>query len=139
MSRSNLIFPLYLEFPYVDSVSLFRSLRGLPGTVFLDSGQRFNGLGRYSFLTADPFLILLNKGGITETGEGNRKNRSSQNPFLLLGDALDRFRSAHHPELPPFQGGAAGYFGYELALYCRDQFWIGSPTHIRSNPVLIRN
>jgi len=134
MSRFDLIHPLYLEFAYVDPVSLFRSLRGLPGTVFLDSEQRFNDLGRYSFLTADPFLILLNKGGITETGEGNRRNRSSQNPFLLLGEALSRFQSAHHPELPPFQGGAVGYFGYELAHHCRDQFWIGSPTSSNRSP-----
>src|SRR5204862_900816 len=36
------------------------------------------------------------------------------NPFTMLAEQLDRYRAASLPGLPPFQGGAAGLFGYDL-------------------------
>jgi para-aminobenzoate synthetase component 1 len=38
----------------------------------------------------------------------------SDDPFRVLQAELDRFALPVQPDLPPFQGGVAGYFGYEL-------------------------
>jgi para-aminobenzoate synthetase component 1 len=73
-----------------------------PHCVFFDSALRHPTLGRYSFLACDPFhwqTTAWNVGG---------------DPLGDLGARLASFTSPHVPELPPFQGGAAGLFGYEL-------------------------
>ncbi|MBA4017326.1 MAG: aminodeoxychorismate/anthranilate synthase component I [Pirellula sp.] len=69
--------------------------------VFFDSARRERRLGRFSFLAADPFAF------VQESGE--------------QGGAVDRLRAAVAPfpttrraDLPPFQGGAAALFGYDL-------------------------
>ncbi|MGM4954292.1 hypothetical protein [Bradyrhizobium sp. 604_D8_N2_3] len=35
-------------------------------------------------------------------------------PWNVLRDLLARYPQEHRPELPPFQGGAAGFFGYDM-------------------------
>src|SRR5262249_29538289 len=57
-------------------------------------------LGRYSFITADPFEWICTRG--------------KDDPFPRLATALARLRTKPLPGLPPFQGGAAGLFGYDL-------------------------
>ena len=41
--------------PAPTPVDVFRALSGLPHCLFLDSAQRHPTLGRYSYVTADPF------------------------------------------------------------------------------------
>jgi len=69
--------------------------------LFLDSALRDPVLGRYSYLAADPCVTL------TRTVHG-------PDPFRELRDTLARFRSATVPDLPPFQGGLAGLWSYDL-------------------------
>jgi para-aminobenzoate synthetase component I len=111
--------PLVLELvPAPDPTYCCHQFAGLPYRLFLDSAARDARHGRYSFLTADPVAVVRSKGTQTECidlPEGTRR--------ILGGDALDAVRAllAPHmadpiPELPPFQGGAAGYLGYD---WCR--------------------
>ncbi len=80
-----------------------RCFADLPGLVLLDSALLREPLGRYSFLAADPFeTIVLDRAVFGE------------NPLAQLGARLQRFRTEPVPDLPPFQGGAAGLLGYEL-------------------------
>jgi para-aminobenzoate synthetase component I len=73
----------------------------LPRCLFLDSARRDSPLGRYSFLTADPFdYFELPADGSDALG--------------ALARRLAPFHSPTIDDLPPFQGGAAGLFGYEL-------------------------
>src|SRR4051812_9587870 len=44
--------------PCPDPVDCFRRLVALPRSLFLDSALKRDGLGRYSFLTADPFRFI---------------------------------------------------------------------------------
>jgi len=94
--------PLVSELvPAPDSESLFRRLWSLPHCLFLDSARRSNELGRYSFLAADPFEFHVAR--VDEQGSLDR-----------LAARMAAFKSATLPGLPPFQGGAAGLFGYDL-------------------------
>jgi para-aminobenzoate synthetase component I len=88
--------------PVPDPVRCCERLEGLPYRLFLDSAASATRLGRYSFLMADPIAVIQSKGA---------------------SDALDvvRARLAPHiavpvPGLPPFQGGVAGYIGYDWGL-----------------------
>jgi para-aminobenzoate synthetase component 1 len=101
---------LSLEIPYVDPVSAFAAFAGMPGAVFLDSAQKGERQGRYSFIAADPFLILTSKDGRISAGD----QTFTGDPFAAVAKLLARFPLDRSPGLPPFQGGAAGCLGYDL-------------------------
>jgi para-aminobenzoate synthetase component 1 len=94
--------PLVRELsPAPDPVATAERLLGQPHLLFLDSAAEPGRLARYSFLSAAPVAIIRTKG---------RGGPS----------ALDQARALlapHHappvPELPPFQGGLAGYLAYD--------------------------
>jgi para-aminobenzoate synthetase component I len=93
-----------------------RRLSGLSHVMLFDSALRLRELGRYSFLAADPFAWC------EVPADGSP-------PLDSLESELQRFRTTVHPALPPFQGGAAGLFGYELGrsferipAACHDEF-----------------
>ncbi len=71
----------------------------LPYPLLLDSAADPAHLGQYSFLTADPVAIVRG------TGMGD--------PLAIVCDWLREFAAAPVAGLPPFQGGAAGYIGYD--------------------------
>jgi para-aminobenzoate synthetase component 1 len=83
------------------------------GLVLLESTRQEATQGRYSYLAADPYRTLVGKDGRLE----HDGLVSSGDPFGALGDLLERDRLPTTPGLPPFQGGAAGVFGYELAQH----------------------
>src|SRR5262245_32694645 len=92
--------------PAPDAWQVVQKLAGLPHMLFLDSAdhESTSKLNRYSFVAADPFLWL-----------SGRSDNVQPPSFSQLTDLLKRFQLPSHPSLPPFQGGLAGLFGYELA------------------------
>jgi len=102
-----------------DPASTAAAFLDLPFLIFLDSatGPPLAGeahqLGRYSFLTADPAIVVRSKGPVTEVADGDGGWRRVE------GDALGVVAARLGPPvepvsgLPPFQGGAAGYIGYD--------------------------
>src|SRR5207253_6685031 len=104
--------PLVKELhPTPDPWDIAQRLVGCPHLLFLDSALRHPTLGRYSFVTADPFEWIESRGnGVAVCG----RERQPSDPFAVLAERLARFRIEPHPELPAFQGGAAGLFGYDL-------------------------
>jgi para-aminobenzoate synthetase component 1 len=102
------------ELPYVeDSSTLFSRLVHLPWAVFLDSGCPGSSYGRYDILAADPFITLTTRSGSTEIRRRDGKIVSSDDPFALLKDALTHYSCPGNDF--PFNGGAIGYFAYDLA------------------------
>jgi para-aminobenzoate synthetase component I len=89
-------------------------LLGLPRVVLLDSSSANDHCGRYSYLSADPFLTVRSRGRRVELAGPAGWTVLEADPFDLLRVLLSRYPSAQSPELPPFLGGAAGYFGYDL-------------------------
>src|SRR5204863_10084043 len=73
-----------------------------PYCLFLDSSLRDPTLGRYSFLAADPF-------------ETHIARVLTPDPLADVRQRLSLWPAATIPGLPPFQGGAAGLFSYDLA------------------------
>ncbi|MGI8981786.1 MAG: anthranilate synthase component I family protein [Pirellulaceae bacterium] len=95
--------PLVQELrPAPDPEAVLVRLAAKPYCLFLDSALREPTLGRYSLLAADPFEVLTLPVGTPE-------------PFTWLRTKLQEFSSATLPDLPPFQGGAAGLFSYDLS------------------------
>ncbi|MCP4192909.1 MAG: aminodeoxychorismate synthase component I [Planctomycetaceae bacterium] len=80
---------------------IFQKTSRLPGCIFLDSAQIHPQLGRFSYVAADPFATI-------------RVPIDVAHPLHRLETELHQFTALRDPELPPFQGGAAGLFAYEL-------------------------
>ncbi|ACT01072.1 anthranilate synthase component I [Paenibacillus sp. JDR-2] len=72
---------------------------------------------RYSFIGTDPFMMLYGKNGKMVLEHNGEKQEFDEKPIELLKAQLRGFRSPSLPELPPFTGGAIGYFGYDLLQY----------------------
>jgi para-aminobenzoate synthetase component 1 len=90
--------------PAPDPWAVARRLAGLPHLLFLDSANRHPDRGRYSFVAADPADWL------TDT----IRYPKLPTPFADLARRLAAFPLPTRPDLPPFQGGVAGLFGYGL-------------------------
>ena len=88
----------------------------LPHCLFLDSALRHPMLGRYSFLAADPFdFVQLPADGSDALG--------------ILAAQMQAFAAAAVAELPPFQGGAAGFsvtIWDAVWSVCRRRPWMSS-------------
>ena len=109
--------PLVEELPArADAWDACRRLAGLPHLLFLDSANRTPPLGRYSYVTADPFAVLRSSGAdVTwEAAGGPAARLPTGDPFAALESHLRPLAVCPAPGLPPFQGGAAGLFGYDL-------------------------
>ncbi|MCA9175726.1 MAG: aminodeoxychorismate synthase component I [Planctomycetales bacterium] len=91
-------------------------LAALPYPLLLDSAMQHPTLGRYSFLAADPFEVLVDKpvGPPSQATLVRPGGPEHADPLAAVEDRLIRFPAATVPGLPPFQGGAAGLLGYEL-------------------------
>ena len=94
--------PLAAELhPVPDVEAALLRLASLPNSLLLDSVLRDPRLGRYSFLTADPFIFL----SVTADGSDGVAEMESH---------LRRWQAVSRADLPPFQGGAAGLLSYDL-------------------------
>ncbi len=100
--------------PAPDPEAAWRSLLGQPGLIWLDSAVEPATLGRYSFLTADPWAMIRSTGTVTMQSVGGCAFAPVEGDALTATRrALAPWRHATIPGLPPFQGGAAGYIGYD--------------------------
>lgn len=92
----------------------FARLSGLPHCLWLDSATQGptiaaggDRVGRYSFLCAAPVAHLQ-----ASTGD--------ENPWPRLQRWAADLPPARRADLPPFQGGIAGLWGYEAAVWLDD-------------------
>jgi para-aminobenzoate synthetase component 1 len=88
--------------PPPDPAACVERLAGLPYRLFFDSASRDPRLGRYSYVTADPFAVV--------------RSEQPGDPLATVRNRLAPFASAAVPGLPTFQGGAAGYVAYDWGL-----------------------
>ncbi len=109
-SEGNVI-PVYKSViaDFLTPVSAFLKLeRDRAYAFLLESVEGGERIARYSFLGGDPFLIKRFRDG--EPADFMQDLRTT----------MDRFTSVKLPDLPPFTGGAVGYFGYDMVRTIED-------------------
>lgn len=89
--------------PVPDVFEALRAFAAWPDVILFESVLKRPGLGRYSFLSADPVATFE----LQEAVFGH-------DPFEIPRQWAQRFRAERIPDLPPFQGGVAGHLSYEL-------------------------
>jgi para-aminobenzoate synthetase component I len=104
------VVPHVREIIYAEPFAMARRLKGAKALTLLESVQRHEHLGRYSFLACDPSTTLKVMHGKT-TLDGALQ---TETPLAILQHVLDSKPRAHVAGLPPFQGGWAGFISYEF-------------------------
>ena len=118
LARSANVIPV--SYRFVDDcetpVSAFLKLReAFPGPSFLLESAEQGRLGRYSFLGFRPRLELRwADGTMTRTEDGELTKSAAPDPYGAVAQTLAEFEVAEPERLPPFAGGAVGFFGYDL-------------------------
>lgn len=101
--------PYVREIIYREPAKLALRLDGQRALTVLESGQRAEQRGSYSFIACNPSTTIESRGGKTYCNGVHLKE-----PALQILDEVLKARSFTHVEdLPPFQGGVAGYIGYD--------------------------
>jgi len=109
-------FPLVERLATVpDPMDAAECFADLPYLLLLDSTADEQRTGRFSFLAADPSAVVRSRGSNAERldAPGDRWSPISTDALAEARRWLELFRLDQVPGLPPFQGGAAGYIGYD--------------------------
>ena len=86
-----------------------------PDAFLLESVERGEQIGRYTFLGARPYMQVRAYGGDIAVERGQRKDKEMRqgSAIQVIKGLLRQHRPATVPGLPPFTAGAVGYFSYD--------------------------
>jgi para-aminobenzoate synthetase component 1 len=117
--------------PPPDVLGTFESVLQLPYPILFDSATAVRPVAQYSFVAADPKMVVSAKGRTVELKDVRSRTtvRHEGRALDFVAELLDAMRSdqdcngdrdetcpqedTDREDIPPFHGGAAGYIGYE--------------------------
>jgi anthranilate synthase component I len=85
-----------------------------PHAFLLESVERGEQIGRYTFLGVRPYMRVKARAGRVEIDRSGRPEVLEDNVFQVVKRLLRQHRPASVPGLPPFTAGAVGYFAYDV-------------------------
>ncbi len=80
----------------------------------LESVEGGEKIGRYTFLGAQPRMVITARGEQIEIVRGKTTERRTGSVVDVLRTALQQHRPAAVPGMPPFTSGGVGYFAYDM-------------------------
>jgi anthranilate synthase component I len=100
-------------------VSAYLKIEGQsPYAFLLESVEGGEKIARYSFLGCAPHTIVRARGGeVTIERADGTKETSGEQMLDVLREMMRAHRPVKVPYLPPFAGGAVGYFGYDAVRW----------------------
>lgn len=116
------VLPLAAELPPgLTPLAALEALRPLGHPVLLESCRVNGKTGRYSFVSADPYLVFRSAGDTVELdwtaapgGKFGKRAAMKRKPLRKLRELLANYRTSRVPGLPPFTGGAVGFLSYDF-------------------------
>jgi anthranilate synthase component 1 len=84
-----------------------------PDAFLLESVERGEQIGRYTFLGARPYMQVRAEGRNVVVQRGKHKENREGSAIQVVKELLRQHRPATVPGLPPFTAGAVGYFAYD--------------------------
>ena len=99
-------------------ISLFKRFENNEYCFLLESVEGGEKWARYSFIGKDPFLIVKSYKDTTEISDrdGN-KLLEKGNPVEIIKKLMEKYKGLNLPNLPRFNGGAVGFFGYDIIRF----------------------
>ena len=84
----------------------------------LESVEKTDKIGRYSFLGFEPSMEITCNNGLLKIKEGNEtKIIRTGRPQDIIKTVLEEHKSPRLKDLPTFTGGLVGYFSYDFIKY----------------------
>ncbi len=119
--QGNLI-PVYRELPadLETPVSVYLKLRDGSPSFLLESVEKGEQMGRYSFIGVQAPLALLARGeevSIKGAGGAVLETRTAHDPLDVVKDFVQQRQPIHVDGLPRFIGGAVGYLSYDWVRF----------------------
>jgi para-aminobenzoate synthetase component 1 len=120
---SGTLLPVALEIgaPALTPLAALEALRPLGYPVLLESARMNDKIGRYSFASAAPYLIFRSLGETIElilpetpAGKYGKRATMKRKPIVKLRELMNNYRTGRVRGLPPFTGGAVGFFSYDF-------------------------
>jgi anthranilate synthase component I len=124
LARKGNVIPVYTEL-IADSespVAAFQKIDDADGggySFLLESAEKNDQVGRYSFVGSNPRAIFESNGRnirITENGKV-REYEAAGDPLTELQKLMEQYRVVELPDLPRFTGGAVGYLAYDVVRF----------------------
>jgi anthranilate synthase component I len=117
LARRGNVIPVFAEF-IADGetpVSAFTKLDRRGYSFLFESTEKNDVSGRFSFLGAEPRVILRSQGRELQIvdDKSKRQREIESDPVEELRRWMDRYRFVPCSDLPRFAGGAVGFLGYE--------------------------
>jgi anthranilate synthase component 1 len=128
MAEGGSLVPVYRELAadLETPVSVYLKLRGQGPSFLLESVEKAEQVGRYSFLGCNPRRQIISRGHeltLLDNGQAHtRQLAAGQDPLHTVAAELDRYQPVAPlgdlgQDLPRFFGGAVGYLGYDLVRF----------------------
>ena len=122
LAKEGNLIPIWMEIPadLETPASVYLKLRGEGPSFLLESVERGEQVGRYSFLGIDPIAVLTAADGhvlLHENGESEDLTPMGPDPLSAMEWLLARYQPVADPLLPEFYGGLVGYLGYEAVRF----------------------
>jgi anthranilate synthase component 1 len=119
--QGNLV-PVWRELPadLETPVSVYLKLRGQGASFLLESVEKGEQLGRYSFLGVEPAGFFIARDGKISLWEGDcaqRPDSPAGDPLVAAQKILSRYRPVAVNGLPRFCGGLVGYLAYDAVRF----------------------
>jgi len=86
-----------------------------PNCFLLESVERGEQIGRYTFLGARPYMQIQSRGTRITIQRGSKREQRSGNVIDIVKEIFRQHHPAEIAGLPPFTAGAVGYFAYDIA------------------------
>jgi anthranilate synthase component 1 len=100
-----------------------------PHAFLLESNERGEQIGRYTFLGARPYMRVRARAGTVEIIRGRKRETLEGDIFQIVKHLLREHHPATVKGLPPFTAGAVGYFAYDavrqlekIGAHAKDDF-----------------
>ena len=106
------------------ALSLYLKLANSPYSYFLESVQGGEKWGRYSFigLAAETVIKVYDYEVRVEKNGVLVDQHAVENPLAWIENYQNQFKVPKLDDLPDFNGGLVGYFGYEIIRYIEPRF-----------------
>ena len=108
--------PFVYEITDIDPIEAFLAVKHLPYSLLLDSADLKHPNSRYTYVMCMPVETIEAKNGTITVTNWDQRLTLQGDPLDLLGERLSSWinETKSLKNLPPFQGGAAGLFSYDL-------------------------